>query len=419
MMERTSKKPTKKEVEPETPEGETPPETEEVVELAKPSEEDLKKFSKEEITQQGKLSRVAATLARHFGDKSMMYLREHPDYAKVQYWISTGNYAMNWACSGRAVGGGIPAGRVIDLFGDPSCGKSLVLAHILAETQKAGGIAVLYDVEATFDRLFAERIGLNWSDLLYTKAYRKEKRQVDLVQSDGKIKKVTIDKAVGASTQRVLEMLDETIDIMHHEFPDQLITIGVDSVSNLTTEHELDVGTEKKDMTKAGSVRQMMRLLEGKMSDMNVTLVITNHTTVNIDANPFAKRKYGPHQDKGTPGGSGVPFASSIRLDLARGHDIAVNKFDVVGHEMKVHVFKNKVHQAKKTVFVDMTFEKGVEPYSGLVDVLVNKDVVEELGEKVYRYKGKRFKRNKMHPYPGFDEMVAKYPELLEALNET
>lgn len=404
--------PTELELAPET----APEEVETNEELIKLPSEDPK-FTKEENELHGKLSRVAATLSRQFGQRSMLYLREHPDYAKVQSWIPTGNYSINWICSGRATGG-IPAGRVIDLYGDPSCGKSLMLAHILAETQKLGGIAVLYDVEATFDRMFGERIGLDWADLLYTKAYRLEKKDAEIIGTDGKVKKVKMDKAVGASVQRLLTMLDEAIDLLHYEFPDRLVTIGVDSVSNLTTEHELDVGVEKKDLSKAGSVRQMMRMLEGKMSDLNITLVVTNHITANIDANPFARRTYGPKQEKSAPGGSGIPFASSIRLDLTRGHDVTVGKFDVIGHEIKVHTFKNKVFASKKTSYVEMFFDKGLDPLSGFVDFLVAKDIVEELGDKIFRYKGKRFKRHKMHPYPGFDEMVDKYPELLTALDE-
>jgi len=367
------------------------------------------------------LSQIARSVEAIHGEESMIYLGDHPDYGSVKNWISTQNFALDWIISGKADGsGGLPSGRIVEFFGDPSSGKSLLLAHVLAEVQKRGGIVALVDAESTFDWNFAKAIGLEPENLLYSTAYTKEKRKVKIPDEAGKMEEVEIDSIISASVERVTKIIEDLIDVVRYKYPDLLFVIGLDSVAVLTTEHEIDA-PDKRDLTKAKAIRTFVRKLEGKLSKLDVMLICTNHTIANIDMNPFV-RKVGPKELKSTPGGSGLPFGTSLRLDLARGKDIKEASHGaevVIGHEIWAFTHKSKVFPARKRIVIEMKYDKGIDPYSGLLDIMALKGIVEEMGEKVYRYKGERFKERRMNKYKGFDEIIIKYPELLADLAST
>jgi recombination protein RecA len=381
------------------------------------------------------MSRIAQTMSKQFGDKSMLFLKEHPDYAKVKNWVSTQNYALDWILSGKADGtGGLPVERVIELFGDPSSGKSLILAHILAEAQRRGGIPVLYDVEATFDMYFAQRIGLDINNLLYTKAYENVKRNKKIlvekeVEVGGKkqkkmvLEEQKIDIRIPSTVERMQEMMENLIDVTYHEYPGILLVIGLDSVAGLSTEHELDE-PDKRDFTKAQGIRKFVKMMEAKMADQNCMLVVTNHVTAKLDMKmPWERqkgRKQGPKEDKNQPGGSGLPFGSSVRVDLTRGTDIEEGIGNVTGHQIYVFSHKNKVWSPHKQTVVEMKFDSGLDRYSGLLEVLIKKDVIEDMGDQVFRYKGQRFKKKPQERprFIGLAEVIDKNPELLSLANE-
>jgi len=367
------------------------------------------------------LSQIARTVEAIHGEESMIFLGDHPDYGAVKNWISTQNLALDWIVSGRADGtGGLPSGRIVEFFGDPSSGKSLLLAHVLAEVQKRGGIAALVDAESTFDWNFAKTIGLIPENLLYSTAYTKEKKKVKIPDEAGKMEEIEIDSIVSASVERVSKIIEDLIDVVRYKYPDLLFVLGLDSIAVLTTEHELNE-PDKRDLTKAQAIRKFVRNLEGKLSKLDVMLICTNHTIANIDMNPF-QRKVGPKELKSTPGGSGLPFGTSLRLDLARGKDIkeASHGAEVVtGHEIWAFTHKSKVFPARKRIVVEMKYSQGLDRYSGLLDILAMKGIVEEMGSATYRYSGTRFKKHKLDKYPGLSDILEKYPEILEKLTST
>jgi recombination protein RecA len=372
----------------------------------------------------GAMSKIASTMSQQFGDKSMLFLAEHPEYAKVKNWVSTQSCTLDWILSGKADGtGGLPVERVTELFGDPSSGKSLLLAHILSEAQKRGGIPVLYDVEATFDMYFAQRIGLDINGLLYTKAYEIVKRKKKILGADGKLHEEMIDIRIPSTVERMLEMMENLIDVTYHEYPGILLVIGLDSVAGLSTEHELDE-PDKRDLTKATGMRKFVKMMEAKMADQNCMLIATNHVTAKIDMKmPWERQKgrpQGPKEDKNQPGGSGLPFGSSVRIDLTRGIDIEEGVGNVVGHQIYIFSHKNKVFSPHKRAIVEMRFDSGLDRYSGLAEILVRKDVIEDLGDQVFRYKGQRFKRRAQDrpKMIGLAEVIEKNPELLSLANE-
>ena len=422
-MKRISKKEIKKE---ELPKPEPPVESTPVVEGVVEAPAIIIPSNSNSMA--SKMSKIAHTISGQFGEKSMLFLGEHPDYAKVKNWVSTQNYALDWVCSGKADGtGGLPSERIIELFGDPSSGKSLILAHLLAEAQRMGGIPVLYDVEATFDMYFAGRIGLDVSNLLYTKAYTNTTKKKKVLEKDDKGKEILVEKLipirVPVTIEKMQEMMENLIDITYHEFPGILLVIGLDSVAAISTEHELD-DPDKRDLTKAQGVRKFVKMIEAKIADQNCMLIATNHVTARIDMKmPWERKKgikLGPKEDKNQPGGSGLPFGSSVRLDLTRGIDIEEGIGNVVGHEIYIYTHKNKVYLPHKQTIVEMRFDSGLDRYSGLLPVLVKKEVVEDMGAQVFRYKGQRFKKHPQEKpkFIGLVEMVEKNPEMLALANE-
>lgn len=376
-----------------------------------------------------KMSRIAKTMAGQHGSQSMLYLKEHPDYAKVHNWVSTQNVAIDLICSGKADGsGGLPTGRIIELYGDPSSGKSLLLTQILAEAQRRGGIAVLYDPEATFDSYFAARVGLNIDELLYTKGYKDAERKRVVLTKDGKPTTQMIKVRLPATVERLRMEIEQLIDVTNYEMPGALLVIGLDSVAAMSTEHELDE-PDTRDLTKAHEIRTFVKLLEAKMADQNMLFIATNHVIAKFNIkNKFEKkdmkRREAPQDDKTAPGGSGLPFGSSVRLDLVRGRDIVQNKTMVIGHEIYLFTNKNKVYSAHKMTTVDMYFDSGMDRYSGFLEVLQAKEIIEDVGDLVYRYKGTRFKKKHQDKGPGkseyigLNELIEKYPEILSVANE-
>ncbi len=376
-----------------------------------------------------KMSRIAKTIAGQHGDNSMLYLKEHPEYAKVQNWVSTQSVAIDLICSGKADGsGGLPVGRIVELYGDPSSGKSLLLTQILAEVQRRGGIAVLYDPEATFDSYFASRVGCNVEELLYTKGYKDVERDKMVLSKDGNLSKQRIKVRMPATVERLRAEIEQLIDVTNYEMPGTLLCIGLDSVAAMSTEHELDE-PDARDLTKAHEIRTFVKMLEAKIADRNIIFIATNHVIAKINMKnkwekKDLKRREAPQDDKTAPGGSGLPFGSSVRLDLIRGRDITQNKVLVVGHEIYLFTNKNKCYSAHKQTTVDMYFDSGLDRYSGFMEVLLAKEIIEDVGDLVYRYKGTRFKRKHQtkgpgkSEYIGLDELIEKHPEILTMANE-
>ena len=286
----------------------------------------------------------------------------------IREYVSTGNIALDWAVSGSFLGKGLPVGRVVEFFGNPSTGKSLLIMHILANTQKKGGIAVLDDTEQAYDRCFAERIGVDVSELY----------MLDSVIVEEHFKKV--DKVV-----KSIRSLDKKV----------LVTVALDSLALLSTRHEREVGFDKVDMFKAKLIRQGMRSLGAEFSKQNVLYVVANHVIANIGV------LYGPKTT--TPGGSGIPFQSSVRVELNLGSVIVREKDKKVGVHVKAEVVKNKIAPPFKKVELDVYFDKGVDKLSGLFDVLVSEGVFIE-GGGWYIYKEKRYRRKELED--GIEKIV-------------
>ena len=312
----------------------------------------------------------------------------------VMGFLPSGSSSLDWAITNKLRGGGYPMGRIVEIYGDPSTGKSLLIAHAIANAQKEGWYVLLDDAENAMDKFFAEKVGVCACELRYANSETVE----------GHFKRVSY------FIRKIREKDDKTP-----------ILICLDSLAMLSTTHERGepevlegpagtedatpiIGMEKRDMTKAQLVRGGLRVLATRFMKENVLYLCANHTTAQIGMT------YGPKST--TPGGGGIKFAASVRLDLNKGK-VFTNDEGPTGHEVRVSVTKNKVAPPFKNVMFNMFFDRGVETYSGMIDILQKKGVAIEAGgwwRLPDIYGEKKFRST---------EVEKLMPEIIEKLNST
>ena len=308
-----------------------------------------------------RLKELAVSVNERLGDKEFMGIVADNELAgRITDWLTTGNLAIDYYCSGKLIGGGFPVGRVVEVFGPPAAGKSLLLYHLLAETQKRGGLAVLLETEGAYNRDFGATIGIDNKELL-------------IAEPD--------------TVEQVFQIVEEIADEAQAE--DEMITIVWDSLAQTSTEHEMEIDFSKVDSSMEGARKAKMikagfRRIGRKIGKANILLVTANHVIDKIGV------LYGKKTT--TPGGHGYNFASSIRLELKKGKSIVDPTIkEVVGINANIFVEKNKVAHPFKGGDVEIYFDRGVDKYSGFLDVLVNKGIIQQrggwysLGEEKFR----------------------------------
>ena len=280
---------------------------------------------------------------------------------KMDLWVDTGSLALNKAISG-SYQKGLPFGRVVDVFGDPSTGKSLLIYHILANVQKMGGVAILDDSEDAYIKEFGEAIGINNDELILLSSLTVEEHfeKVFLGWKNSKGKKK-----------------QSLVDLIVENEPECPIVVALDSVALLSTRHEQEVKFEKPDMIKAKQIRAGMRMVTSHLQSHNILHLISNHLIAKIGI-LFGKPKT-------TPGGSGIPFQASVRIELSLGKKIKDkdNEEKKIGIKANVYIAKNKISAPFKETTIDIYFDRGVDCYSGIQDLMVSDGVlVAEEGNK-------------------------------------
>jgi recombination protein RecA len=301
---------------------------------------------------------------------------ETTDKRVVPMWLDTGNFALNYAISGDYTKG-LPFGRVVDVSGDPSAGKSLLIYHLIANVQKLGGIGILDDAEDAYIREFGALIGIDNEELIrlnsltvdehYNKVFRGYK------DSKG--------KAQDSILKRILD-----------QEPDMPIVVALDSLALLSTKHEMDVGFDARDMSKASDVRKGIRFASDVMTDTNILYVISNHVIAKIGV------LYGKKTT--TPGGTGVPFQASVRLECRLHGKIKDESDNKIGVKSTIEVTKNKVSSPFRQADIEIMFEKGMDRYSGLLDTLIARKIVSEGPKRGYcTWGGKEFRTNELEKF--------------------
>jgi recombination protein RecA len=272
----------------------------------------------------------------------------------IGYRVSTGNAAMD-----MVTGGGIPAARLTEIFGDFSSGKSRIACHILAETQKAGGIAVLVDNERSFDVGLARLTGLDIDNLIYPDPNEKLK-----------------------SIEDVFGVMMDAVSGLREHAPEALLTIVWDSVAATPGMEDLEneLGANTAAMRRAKVISDGLKKLMSEVYRHNICLVFINQLRDRIGI------VYG--EKSTTVGGRALKFTSSVRIHCTVTKKLKDKKTDEVnGFEGMFVVEKCKVGPPFGKVNFIMPVDAPIDRYSGLLDYLERHGTVQRSGMK-YNFVG-------------------------------
>lgn len=252
--------------------------------------------------------------------------------SSVKSFISTGNELLDLIISNRK-NGGIAVGRVTEVFGDTSTGKSLLMGHIIAEVQKLGGIAVFIDSEFSVSEEFLEAIGVDLEKMIYIPC--------ELIE----------DAFMAAE--------DIILDIKKNGGTDKPVVIIMDSIMGFSNKVEIEDDYEQRGFAtqKARLLSTAMRKITGLISKENVALVLTNQIRTNLNA------MFGADKST-TSGGKAIPFHTTTRLKLANLGKIKDAKKNVIGVKVLAEVKKSKLGPAFKKCEFDIYYASGMDKWS-------------------------------------------------------
>ncbi len=297
------------------------------------------------------LKAAMAQIEKNFGKGSIMKMGEQ-EHVKVEK-VSSGSISID-----IALGGGWPKGRVIEIYGPESSGKTTLTLHAAAEFQKAGGTVAFVDAEHALDPEYAKKLGVNTDELL-------------LSQPD--------------SGEQALEIVEALVR------SGAVDLIVVDSVAALTPRAEIEGSMGDAQMgLQARLMSQALRKLTAISAKTGTTIIFINQIRMKIGivfGNPET-----------TTGGNALKFYSSVRVEVRKGKKLDEGTGDdkeATGNEMKVKVVKNKVAPPFKTALVNIMFNKGISREGDLLEIGVKYGVIEKSGA-FYSYAGTKLGQGKM-----------------------
>ncbi|MDL2292894.1 recombinase RecA [Acholeplasma sp. OttesenSCG-928-E16] len=282
---------------------------------------------------QNALEQALKDIEKQFGKGAIMKLGDKVDYKMES--TKSGSLALDIALGI----GGYPKGRIIEIYGPESSGKTTISLHAIAESQKAGGNVAFIDAEHALDPNYAKALGVDIDNLI-------------LSQPD--------------TGEQALEI---TESLIRSGAVDMIV---VDSVAALVPEAEIngDMGDSHVGL-QARLMSQAMRKLSGIISKTNATVIFINQIREKVGVlfgNPET-----------TPGGRALKFYSSVRLEIRRGEQLKIGT-DLIGNKANIKVVKNKVAPPFKTVSVDIIYGKGISKTGELLDLAAENEIVKKTG---------------------------------------
>ena len=305
---------------------------------------------------------LADSLNKKFKDTKVAYFLDgsDPTPTDIKDFISTGSSMLDLAIANKP-NGGIAVGRITEINGLESSGKSLLGAHILAETQKKDGIAVYIDTETSVSQEFLDVIGIDMGKMLYL--------HLETVED-------------------IFEAIEEIVIKVRESDKDRLVTIMVDSLAGASTKVEMEADFDKDGWAtaKAIIISKAMRKITQLIGKQKIALVFTNQLRQKLGVmfgDPWT-----------TSGGKALPFHASTRIRLKNMGQIKDSKKNTIGMKCRAQIVKNRLGPPLRHADYDMYFDRGIDNYGAWLTVLKEHKLV-KVGGAWYTLvdeKGKEYK---------------------------
>ena len=312
------------------------------------------------------LDEILAEIEKNFGKGSIMKLGQRPQVNEDV--IPSGSLLLN-----QALGiGGYPRGRIIEIFGPESSGKTTLALHAIAEAQKKGGRCAYVDAEHSIDPVYARNLGVNIDELILSQPdYGEQALEiVEKLSSSGAFELIVVDSVAALVPQAELEgdMVDST------------------------------VGLQARLMSKA------MRKLAGTLNMHGCTVIFINQLREKVGV------MYGNPET--TTGGKALKFYASVRIDIRRAEAIGTGSA-IQGNTVKIKIVKNKVAPPFKQCIIDIIYGKGISKYGELADLGTQFGILKKIGSW-FEYEGNRLANGR----DNFKAYLELHPELTEELEK-